>query len=301
MKVFIFSIVFSLCFFTGPVFSAESNGTSVAPMSSSEPQQMLDFNLAGYGAKGQKTWEVQGGSMDMQGNDVKINDITAHMYGAKDSMVVTADHGSMDKANSIMYLTDNVRAVADSGAQMNTDSLSWEQKEQRISTKDQVEITKDNMTASAKGLEANPDLKVAKFGKDVQVTLDDKKVQGKKDSSQNAGIGFGTGRVVITCEGPMELNYEKNTAVFEKNVKVEGDSGQGTMFADKMTIVFSMEAKQIDKLVAEGNVKIVRGENISYSDGLTFTGADKRVVLTGRPKLVMFPQEAGNEEKNVSP
>jgi len=298
MKIFVFSVVSMLCILTGPVFSAESNGTSVAPMSSSEPQQMLDFNLAGYGAKGQKTWEVQGGSMDMQGNDVKINDITAHMYGAKDSMVVTADHGQMDKANSIVYLTDNVRAVADSGAQMSTDSLSWEQKEQRISTNDQVQITKDNMTASAKGLEANPNFKVAKFGKDVQVTLDDKKT---KDVPQGSGLGFGTGRVVITCEGPMELNYEKNTAVFEKNVKVEGDSGQGTMFADKMTITFSTEAKQIDKLVAEGNVKIVRGENTSYSEGLVFTGADKRVVLTGRPKLVMFPQEAKEEEKNVSP
>jgi LPS export ABC transporter protein LptC len=301
MKIFVFSGVFMLLIFTGPVFSAEPSGTSVSPMGSSEPQQMLDFNLAGYGAKGQKTWEVQGGSMDMQGNDVKINDITAHMYGVKDSMVVTADHGSMDKANGIVYLTDNVRAVADSGAEMNTDSLSWAQKEQRISTDDQVHITKDNMTASAKGLEANPDFKVAKFGKDVQVTLDDKKEKVKKDSSQSPGIGFGTGRVVITCEGPMELNYEKNTAVFEKNVKVEGDSGQGTMFADKMTIIFSSEAKQIDKLVAQGNVKIVRGENTSYSDGLIFTGADKRLVLTGRPKLVMFPQEAKEEEKNVSP
>ena len=291
--------------FTGAVFAAESNATDGAlPMSSSEPQQMLDFNLAGYGAKGQKTWEVQGGSMDMQGNDVKINDITAHMYGAKESMVVTADHGQMDKEKGVVTLKDNVRAVAESGAQLDTDSLQWAQKEQLITTQDQVHITKGNMTATAKGLEAKPDFKVAKFGKDVQVTLDgekDKEKKDKKESASSGGLGFGSGRVTITCEGPMELNYEKNMATFEKNVKVEGDAGQGNMVADKMTVYFNTAAKQIEKMDAEGNVKIMKGENTSFSDGAIFTAADKRVVLTGRPKLVMFSELGTPGEKNVSP
>ncbi|MGE5280266.1 MAG: hypothetical protein ACM3L6_05950, partial [Deltaproteobacteria bacterium] len=35
---------------------------------SSDPQQMEDFNLTGYGSNGKKTWEVAGASMDMMDN-----------------------------------------------------------------------------------------------------------------------------------------------------------------------------------------------------------------------------------------
>ena len=293
-------LAFVMLVVSGKVLLAADSNTTKVSSASSEPQQMLDFNLAGYGDKGQKTWEVQGGQMDMQGNEVQVSDITAHLYGDKENMVVTADHGTMDRDNGVVHLKDNVRAVSESGAQLKTDTLQWAQKEQLISTKDQVHITKDNMTATAKGMAAQPDFKVAKFEKDVQVTLDEQEKKNKKESS-GSGFGFGSGRVVITCEGPMELNYEKNKATFEKNVKVEGDAQQGTMVADKMTVYFNTEAKQIEKMEAQGNVKITRGENTSYSDGAIFTGADKKIVLTGRPKLVMFTEGAKEGKANVSP
>ncbi|MCM8779917.1 MAG: hypothetical protein NC914_02065, partial [Candidatus Omnitrophica bacterium] len=47
----------------------------------------------------------------------------------------------------------------------------------------------------------------------------------------------------------------------------------------------------IEKIVARGNVKIVRGENISYSQEATYSAADQKVVLTGRPKLVIYSTE----------
>jgi len=277
----------------GTAFAAEKNTTSA---SDSGPQQMLDFNLDGYGTNGRKTWDVQGAQMDMEGDDVKISDITAHLYGEKENMVLTADHGHFDRQTGTVYLKDNVRAVTDSGATLTTNSLNWAQKDQLITTDDLVNITRGDLTATAKGISARPDVKVAKFEKDVVLTLEEqKKAQGGK--SPQEGGALTAGKMVITCDGPMELNYEKSTAIFEKNVKVEGDAEQGTMIADKMTVYFNQAAKQIDKMVAEGNVKIIRGENISYSEGAVFTAADKRLVLTGRPKLIMF----SGGGKDVSP
>ena len=267
--------------------------TSVNISSSAEPQQMLDFNIAGYGAAGQKTWEVQGASMDMAGKDVNISDITAHLYGDKENMVLTADHGRFDKDTGIVYLKDNVRAVTATGAELTTNTLDWSQKDQTITTADRVNITKGNMTAQGQGIEAKPDLKIAKFEKDVVLTIDEQ----KKAQNPAEGLGFGKGKMVITCDGPMEMSYEKQYAIFQDNVKVDSQGDQGTMIADKMTITFNSATKQIDKMEATGNVKIVRGENTSYSDGAIFTASDKRLVLTGRPKLVMFTEEG----LNVSP
>ncbi|MDD2866622.1 MAG: LptA/OstA family protein, partial [Candidatus Omnitrophica bacterium] len=72
------------------------------------------------------------------------------------------------------------------------------------------------------------------------------------------------------------------------------------MVSDKMTIYFNNQTKQMDRIVAEGHVKIMRDENTSYSDSAVFTAADRKVVLTGRPHLEIFPEE-GSGLPNVSP
>ncbi len=276
----------------GTVPEARAAAQTQAPIATtSEPSQMQDFNLAGYGTNGEKTWEVEGASMDMTGPDIKIRDITAHMYGKEENLVVTADNGHFDKESGVVRLTDNVRAVTDNGATLKTDSLDWSQKDQLITTNDKVNVTKDNITAQGQGLEAKSDMKVAKFEKDVIVTLEDQKKAKPQaqpaPNTQSQPFG-GTGKLVITCDGPMELNYDKQFAIFNKNVKVESEGSQGTMIADKMTVRFDQAARQIDTINAEGHVQILRGDNVSYSDGAVFSNKDKRVVLTGRPKLVIY-------------
>jgi hypothetical protein len=46
--------------------------------------------------------------------------------------------------------------------------------------------------------------------------------------------------------------------------------------------------------VAEGNVKIVRGENVSYSEEAVYTAADRKITLLGRPKLIIYSTEGMN-------
>ncbi len=50
----------------------------------------------------------------------------------------------------------------------------------------------------------------------------------------------------------------------------------------------SLMGSNIDKLVARGNVKIVKGENTSYSDEATYLSAEKKIILTGKPRLVLY-------------
>jgi len=262
---------------------------------SSEPQQMEDFDLSGYGADGQKTWEVDGATMDMLGDEIKINDITARMFGDQENLVVTADHGRFDKQSGVVHLTDNVRAVTDGGMKLNTETLDWSQAGHVITTDKKVQVQRDNLTAVGTGLKAEPDAKIAKFEKDVVLTIDQQKgpeeAAARPPRPMEEPFG-GPGKLTITCDGPMELNYDKQTAVFHDNVRVESADKQGTMIADTMTVRFDTQTRQIDRIEAEGNVQIQRDGNTSYSNSAVFTNAERKVILTGRPKLVLF-MEAG--------
>jgi lipopolysaccharide assembly outer membrane protein LptD (OstA) len=48
---------------------------------------------------------------------------------------------------------------------------------------------------------------------------------------------------------------------------------------------------KIEKIVATGNVKIMQGENISYSDEAVYDAMAKKIILSGKPKLVIYSTE----------
>jgi len=53
----------------------------------------------------------------------------------------------------------------------------------------------------------------------------------------------------------------------------------------------TLMGSKIDKIICRGNVKIVRGENISYSQEAVYAAAEKKILLSGRPKLVIYSTE----------
>ena len=99
-------------------------------------------------------------------------------------------------------------------------------------------------------------------------------------------------KTVITCDGEVQFDYEKNKAYFDKNVKVISEDGD--IDADRITVNLDIATKKIKDIMAEGNVKITRGENITYSQKATYVEADKKIILTGRPKIILY-QEGGLE------
>ena len=97
-------------------------------------------------------------------------------------------------------------------------------------------------------------------------------------------------KTTITCDGEVEFNYENNQAYFSKNVKVSGDDGD--IDADKITVNLDPSTRRVKEIVAEGNVKIKQGENMTYSDKAVYVESERKILLTGKPKLVIY-QEGG--------
>ena len=266
-------------------------------------QQINDFSLSGYGERGKKSWDVSGKTADILNDVVKMDKVVGNMYGAQDNIKLTSDKGEFNKAEGKVHLQDNVVVTTTSGAKLTTDSLDWDRKNQFVSTKDLVNIQKDNMTVVATGATGQTNLKKVELNKDVRLDID----QAGKDKSAPPDP---KNKIVITCDGPLQIDYEKNLAVFENNVKVERPDS--VIYSDRMEVYFitgnksevkdkegqktagPMSGGKIDKIIALGNVKVIRGENTSFSQKAIYSAVDQKLTLSGRPKLVIYSTEGLN-------
>ena len=238
-------------------------------------QQFQGFNLQGYSQDGKKAWAVNGSKADILGDKIKISDVAAESYG-EEKVNLTAQTGIIDQTDGNIHLEKDVIITSQRGTQLTTDSLDWNRTADLVKTKAPVVITDKDMTLTGEGMEAKPGLKTAQIEKNVTATMDtDPKPEEKKN-------------VTITCDGPMTLDRSKSYAVFEDNVvAVQGDQ---TLKADRMELYFDQDQKQIKELVCIGHVVITRGANQSFADKMVYTGADQKLTLSGRPKLILVTE-----------
>jgi len=205
----------------------------------------------------------------------------------------------------------NLEGVTDKGAK------KWDVKGESAEAVSESEVKLDHIVANAYGEEAQATITADKgvydkvnnnvrLEENVKATIENTK-DFTGDISSFGGEVLSSGKAapvekkqkktktVITCDGEVLFDYEHNYAYFDKNVKVVSD--EGYIDADKITVNLDSATKKISQIVADGNVIIKRGENITYSEKATYIDADKKVILTGRPKIVMYQE--GTLEENV--
>jgi len=146
-----------------------------------------------------------------------------------------------------------------------------------VATEDDVTITDERMMATGKGMEAHPGLKTAEIKEDVTVMIETEPGQENESST-----------VTITSDGPMIIDQMESFATFEDNVvAVQTDR---TLKADRMEIYFDQEMSGIKRMVCIGNVEIEQGENRSYAEKAVYNAGDKKLTLSGRPKLILLTE-----------
>lgn len=287
-KKFVF-LILAFILFSGSAYAVETDKTLNENKESE--QQIGDFSLSGYGEKGKKSWDLAGKSADIFNEVVKLKSVVGNHYADKDSINLTADNGDFNKNSGVVHLEDNVVITTSSGSKLTTDSLDWDRKQQIVSTLDKVNLWRSDMNLSGEGARGQTALKQVSLEKNVRLDIDpQEKKEGRKD------------KIVIVCDGPLEVDYEKNIAIFNNNVKVE--TSDLIIYSDKMQVYFSSKqagdkiagassvmSSSINRIVAQGNVRIFRGENTSYSQEAVYTALDKRIVLTGRPQIEIYQTE----------
>jgi LPS export ABC transporter protein LptC/lipopolysaccharide transport protein LptA len=247
-------------------------------------QQLEGFNLSGYSDGGKKSWDIKGDKADIQGNEVAVTNVNANAYGDQD-LNLTAKKGKIDKATGDVNLEQDVVMTSDRGATLKTETLQWQRNKDLVQTDDQVNIEDGTMTVQGKGMEAHPSLKDAKLRSDVIANI---LAEGKDKKKDN--------QIQITSDGPMEIDQVSQTAVFTENVQaIEMLTGR-KLKADRMEVTFDQDSRKIKKILCTGNVEVHQGMNITYSDSLTYKADEQRMILTGKPKLIIDPGDRTSKD-----
>lgn len=232
-------------------------------------QKMDGFYLSSYKQNGMRNWELHGKEAFLYDAYIDINKMEARYFALRDTITIKSQKAKLDKTNMDVFLRENVKITNQTGSTLLTDSLNWKQQTNLIETNDWVQGDNTSMHITAKGLNADTQLRKVNFMEEVVVTLPDEKTSST---------------IVITCQGPLKIEFSQEKATFHKDVVVE--SPEGKLFSDLATVFFNTKEKKIIKIVAEDNVRIVKDNNISFAQKATFNAQSQELVLEGKPKIL---------------
>lgn len=238
-------------------------------------QKLLSFSIDGRSPKGMKQWHLEGNSAEIIDEAIHLNELKAIAYGDETVINLTSDEGIYNKSMGEVELIGNVYVVSDNGITLETEIAKWSQNTKEIYTDSIVHINSKGMKATGKGGMANSEEKTAMLKKDVTVTME--------PSTR------------VDCDGSLDVSYGDNIAIFHDNVRVVDKDGN--LFADKLTVEFDPETKELDRVIAEGNVKVKKGNSYTMSEKAIYTKSTKSAKLLGRPRIIIDPAEVSALDK----
>lgn len=232
-----------------------------------ETQKVYFFSFTKYNPTGGKEIEIEGDSANILAETVDLLNVVAKAYAEETPVTITADRGKYEKKTNVMHIEQNVVATTQDGTRMTTESLDIYPDKNVLENNVQTIVRKNNINVDGIGARGDTNLKRVKFKKNVTVV-----VQPDKGSNEDP--------TVITCDGPLEIDYNQNIAYFKENVIAKDH--RGTLYADLMDVYYSKESKKVSKIVARGNVMIENPDgNRTYSDSVIYLADEGRVILGG--------------------
>ncbi len=240
------------------------------------------FSFTKYTQTGEKEIEIEGDSADILSRTVQLMNVVAKAYAEEVPVTITADEGNYDKLKNIVHLEKNVVATTEDGTRLLTEELDIMPSKRMMETDVEAEVKKDNINIEGTGARGDSKLKKVKFKKNVTVVVQD---PDEKSPS---------GPTIITCDGPLIIDYEKNIAHFQENVVAEDE--RGTLRADRMDVYYNKTTRRVAKIVAVGNVEIESPDgNKTYSDNVVYLAEEGRIILGGDTEALYY----GGDEDGI--
>lgn len=246
--------------------------------------KVYSFTFSKYTTSGDKEIEIEGDSADVFTHNVFLKNVIAKAYAEESPVTITADQGVIDKATSKVTLERNVVATTENGTRLLTESLDILPTRKMLETQLEAEVKKDNISVEGLGAQGDSRLKKIRFKKKVTVVV--------KNPESEKGIP-----TVITCDGPLVVEYDKNVAHFHDNVIANDERGQ--LKADAMDVYYNKQSKRVSRIIAVGNVVITNPEgNETFSDNVTYLAEEGRIILGGDTEALYVPG-SGSAKKGL--
>lgn len=244
------------------------------------------FSFAKYRPSGEKEIEIEGDSANLMDEVVLLSNVIAKAYAEDVAITITSDKGNYNKKENHVFLEDNVVATTDNGTRMLTEELMIDPAQKTLNTEAAAQVKKDNIDIDGKGASADTNLKKVKFKKNVTVVIQDTQDHSKKPT-------------VITCDGPLVINYEKNIAHFKENVIAKDE--RGTLRAEMMDVYYNRLSRRVSKIVALQNVVIENPDgNKTYSDSVIYLADEGRVILGGDTEALYFDDTSNLKKEELA-
>lgn len=236
--------------------------------------KVYSFSFSKYTPTGEKEIDIEGDSANILAKTVQLMNVVAKAYAEETPVTITSDEGQYDKEANIVHLQKNVVATTEDGARLLTEELNIHPSEKKVETPVEAEVKKDNINIDGTGAAGDSLLKKVKFKKNVTVVI--------KDSEEG-----GANPTIITCDGPLDIDYERNIAHFQKNVVAR--DGRGTLKADLMDVYYSRVSRKVSKMIATGHVVIENPDgNQTYSDSVIYLADEGRIILGGDTETLYY-------------
>lgn len=247
------------------------------PISGSPPSQAVDtistFTLVGHTETGRKKWQVEGETANLLSEKVDLSPVRATSFG-RVQLNLKADRGRFDRPSQNVHLEGNVVAVTSDGAKLTTESLDWEQAKETGTTEAWVTVTRARTAARGLGGVGYPKLKRVRLERQVTVVMDGDE-----------------GVTVITCDGPMEVDYGRNKARFWRNVVVR--DGKGLIQSDRLDVTLRPKTHQLEKATFWGHVQIHQGKQVAFANRANYSPTDGYLRLIGHPRMIVLEGTEG--------
>lgn len=122
-------------------------------------------------------------------------------------------------------------------------------------------------------------------------------VAGAEEKSSALG-NFDNSQPIEITSDRLEGDDPSGRAKFSGTVVAK--QGDATIYADEVTIHYSTgKQRDIDQVVAVGNVRIVQGERTATGGKAVFFNRESKVVLTGSPKVHQGKDSVQGDEITV--
>jgi len=167
-KIILFIFLIGL----SPVFCSQEQSPRKAQKTSSFPDQVVENTTMIFTLNGVKSAEIKVRYLEKyQKKDLsKGKGIYADIYDQEGKHISTlrADSGWIREKRQEITVLGNVVVKSDQGVILETQSLSWNPRTNKVTTEDFVKITKGKDIITGYGLEADQGLKELKIKKEVK-------------------------------------------------------------------------------------------------------------------------------------
>lgn len=244
------------------------------------------FSFTKYTATGEKEIEIEGSSANILTRTVDLLNVVAKAYAEEVPVTITSDEGQYDKEKNQVHLQKNVVATTDDGTRLLTEELDIYPTNKTMETNVTTEVKKDNINIEGIGAEGDSGLKKVKFKKNVTVVV--------QDPDQKS-----LGPTIITCDGPLTIDYEENIAHFKDNVVAKDE--RGTLKADTMDVYYNKATRRVAKIIALGDVVIENPDgNKTFSDSVVYLAEEGRIILGGDTETLYYGDDKGNYSADIA-